>query len=115
MYVDRLSPANGGVVVDVDTFLVVDDAHLHGTVVEAGGGVRWLGPGSRVAFPRKNCTGFEVLTRLVPPHLLRAQGGAQAPNDRTTLYLVDQRDIHAVLDDESAPAVGKIAEIGRAL
>ena len=111
MYVDRLNPTNGGVVVDVDTFLVVDDAHLHGTVIEVGGGVRWIGPGSRVAFPRKNCTGFEVLTRLIPAHLLaRAQGGAQTPGDRTTLYLVDQRDIHATLDVEGRGA-GKNAMV----
>ena len=102
MFAPRLHPANGGVIVELDCSMVQSDVHFFGTILAKGHGVPWLVPGNRIAFASDRATPVEVLVRECPG-LSIASGD---PNERTTVYLVDQRDIHAtVMESESSTPV----------
>ena len=101
MYAAKLYPANGGVVVELDQGMVATDVHYSGRVVMKGSGVPWLIPGNRVVFPSSRATPIEVMVRGCSG-LSMASGD---PEERTTVFLVDQRDIHATTSDPEADAI----------
>ena len=101
MFVPKLLPANGGVMVRCEPDSIEGSPHFHGTVLMAGAGVPWLVPGNRILFATAKATPVEVLTAHLPSLPNEESGGIPA-DARTTVYLIDQRDVHATIREVDA-------------
>jgi hypothetical protein len=105
MHEKRLTPSNHGVVVRMD-HRAPNEPHATGTVLAYGGGVPWLMVGQRVLYAIAEATAQWVDIRDYAHIAARCgQTGGSNPVTHEMVHLIDQRAIHATLNEPKGEPV----------